>query len=495
MTIINVEKINEVHCRVTSEPGIEQELSTFFSFKVPNAHFMPSYKAKIWDGFKRLYSIKDKTLYLSLIHYLSIFAKNNNYTLRFLNTIDEPSSITLEETKSFMDNLKLYGRGEPIEIRNYQYDAVYQSLHDNRKLLLSATSSGKSLIIYSIMRYHLNYNRKIIIIVPTIGLVSQMYNDFIDYSSFNQWDVEENVQKLHNGLSKDFCKNVLITTYQSIVKWTKSQIDTLGDVVVVDEVHGADAKGLTSILEKMVSYKYRIGTTGTIKDSKAHKLQLEGLTGVVHSVVSTKELMDSGQVSQLKIKCIILKHDEEISKVLKKRKSYQDELSYIVDNIKRVHFIAKLASVCVGNTLVLFQFTRHGEAIRDSLLNRVKDGRKVFFINGKTDIELREEVRVMTGYEENAIIVASSQVMAVGINIPSIENIIFASPTKAKIRTLQSIGRGLRLNEGKKYCTLYDIADDLSVKKYQNYTMKHLLERLSIYSKEQFNFKLINIDF
>ena len=180
---------------------------------------------------------------------------------------------------------------------------------------------------------------------------------------------------------------------------------------------------------------------------------------------------------------------------LMEKKSYREELEYLVSCEQRNKFIRNLALASEGNTLVLFQqVEKHGKILHEMISSKVEEDRKVFFIYGGTDVEAREEARHITEQQNNAIIIASYGVFSTGINIPSIQNVIFASPTKSKIRNLQSIGRGLRLKDGKKHCNLYDIADDLHYKSWKNHTLGHLAERLKIYSEEKFNYKLIEVD-
>jgi superfamily II DNA or RNA helicase len=204
--------------------------------------------------------------------------------------------------------------------------------------------------------------------------------------------------------------------------------------------------------------------------------------------------MEKGSVANLKIKCLIMKYDETTRKIRNKN-TYQDEMDFIVTHDKRNKFIRNLAVNCEGNTLVLFQYVeKHGKPLYEMIKNKVHDKRKVFLIYGGTDVEVRERARSLTEKESDAIIVASYGVFSTGINIPSIENVIFASPSKSKIRNLQSIGRGLRLKEGKSHCNLFDIADDLHWKSWKNHTLRHLKERVQVYSEENFSFKMLEVD-
>lgn len=497
MSKITIEKINEVNIRLYSEHSIEQELSMFFTFDVPGAKFMPAYKQKLWDGKIRLYDLQRKTLYAGLYDYVCQFAERNEYTIEHLANehFKEPISrdaITQDAIQEYVDSLSPTTKGKRIAIRDYQLEAVTHALNYQRTLLVSPTASGKSFIIYCILRWLLDAGNKILIVVPTTSLVEQMHSDFADYSSEVSWSVDDHCQKLYAGFSKDFTRNVLITTWQSIYKQPRGWFEQF-DVVFGDEAHAFKARSLTLVMEKMTNVKYRIGTTGTLDNKQIHRLVLEGLFGSVHRVTTTKDLMDTKQLAALNIHCVVLVYDEQTRKA-RKQNLYQDEMDFLVTNEKRNKFIRNLAINCSGNTLVLFQYVeKHGKELYTMIKEKIHEDRKIFFVYGGTDTEQREYIRNVVEKEDNAIIVASYGTFSTGINIPSLENIIFASPTKSKIRNLQSIGRGLRLKNGKSECNLYDIADDLHWKTWKNHTLNHFVERVKTYSEEKFKYKITEV--
>lgn len=488
-----VEKLDEVYIRVFGDASVERELTDFFTYEYPGARYTPQYRARLWDGKVRLYDPIRKTLYLGLYEYLEKFCARNDYLLRTKEAVVADNVVTTEVVQEFAEWLKPCSRGEPIQIRDYQIEAVQTALNKERVLLLSPTASGKSFIIYTTMRWHINEGRKCILIVPTTSLVEQMYADFEDYSSENGFVVKNHCQKLYSGFPKEFTKDVLITTWQSIYLQPKAWFRQF-NVMFGDEAHNFKAKSLTGVMEKMDNIRYRIGTTGTLDNKKIHQLVLEGIFGPVHRVTTTKALMDSGRLSALNITCIILKYGEEIRKERNKN-TYQDEMDWLVSNEKRNKFIRNLAVNSKGNTLVLFQYVeKHGKVLYDLIKNKVHDGRHVFFVHGGTDVADRESIRHITEKETDAIIIASYGTFSTGINIPSIENVIFASPSKSKIRNLQSIGRGLRLKDGKTHCNLYDIADDLHWKSWKNHTLNHAAERYKTYVEEEFKLKMVEVD-
>jgi superfamily II DNA or RNA helicase len=367
-------------------------------------------------------------------------------------------------------------------------------MRNKRTLLLSPTSSGKSLIIYLLVRQLLKYKcKKGLIVVPTTSLVEQLYSDFADYSTANGWNVAENIHKIYQGKEKDSDMPLTISTWQSLYNLPKEHFEQY-DFIIGDEAHLFKAQSLTKIVSDCINAEYRFGLTGTLDGTKTHKLVLEGLFGPVMKVITTKELMDNKQIADFKIKCLVLKHEDEVCQLMMK-KSYQDELEYLILNENRNKFIKNLAVSLNGNTLILYQYVdKHGKILYDMIKNTEKIGnRKVFFVYGKTDTETREEVRRLTEEENDAIIVASYGTFSTGINIRNLHNVIFASPSKSRVRNLQSIGRGLRLGDNKTEAVLYDIADDLRYKTYMNFTLKHFVERTKIYDEEKFNYKLYKI--
>jgi len=247
-------------------------------------------------------------------------------------------------------------------------------------------------------------------------------------------------------------------------------------------------------MNKCTNTPYRIGTTGTLDGSKTHKLVLEGTFGRVHKVTTTKKLMEAEQLANLKIICCTLDYKDEEKKDMKK-KSYQEEIDWLVTNPDRNEVIKNLTIAQDGNTLVLYQFVeKHGKILHPLIEQAVDKDRKVWLVYGGTDTEEREFIRALTEKETNAIIIASYGTFSTGINIRNLHNIVFASPSKSRIRNLQSIGRGLRRGDKKVVCNLFDIGDDLSWKSHKNYTLNHLIERVKLYNEEGFNYKLVKIN-
>lgn len=490
MADIVIKSKNHVHCQIDSaDVGVLQELSDYFTFEQPGARFMPQYRAKLWDGKVRLFNLFTRELYTGLVPYVKLFAEQNQYKIDDQQVSPPTPYIDIAE---FIGNLNLQGHGKPIEVRDYQIDAVRHAVHNHRALLLSPTGSGKSLIIYSLIRYHLEQNRRILILVPTTSLVEQLYADFQDYSSANNWRASEHVHRIYAGADKAAEWPVTISTWQSLYKLPKKFFEQY-DVVIGDEAHLFKAQSLTGILNKMPHCAYRIGTTGTLDGMKTHKLVLEGIFGAVHRVTTTKTLIKNKQLADLDIQCLIMKYEEAVRKNVRSL-TYQEEMDWLVTHPGRNRFIRNLALAQQGNTLVLFQFVeKHGKALHEQIAAKAAAGRRVFFVYGGTETDQREEVRRITEQEKDAIIVASYGTFSTGINIRNLHNIIFASPSKSRIRNLQSIGRGLRTSDNKDRCRLYDMGDDLSYKSRKNFTLLHMMERIRIYNDEGFDYKLTEV--
>ena len=483
MSDLIISKKNEVFLRVKTEPHIKHELSDQFTFDVEGAKYMPQYRNRWWDGKIRLFNIQTGEIYIGLLDKLLRFCDDHGYKYKFEDNkyyghpIDLNQMISYEGVKDYMTKISVH------KPREYQIQAVYDALKCSRRLIVSPTGSGKSLMIYSVVRYYVEKGKDTLIIVPTTSLVEQMYKDFADYG----WDVGSYCHKIYGGKERETDNQVIITTWQSIYKLDRKYFERF-EVVVGDEAHLFKSKSLVSIMTKLADAKYRFGFTGTLDGSQTHKWILEGLFGPSYSTIKTKELIKDKHLSDLDVKIIRLQHKPRIFD------SYQEEIRYLCENPQRNKFIKNLALIQKGNTLVLFtRVETHGEPLFELINNSVKNNRKVFFVYGGVDTEDREEIRRITEMEENAIIVASYGTFSTGINIRNLHNVIFASPSKSRVRNLQSIGRVLRKSEKKLKATLFDIADDITFNKKRNYTLNHLVERLKIYREENFNYEIIKV--
>ena len=483
-----IDKPDEIYLKIEADADIRRELGEYFTFEVPGFKFMPQYRNRVWDGKIRLFSYATGKIYAGLYPYILNWCKENNVQVVDGTKIKD-TNVDDKKIDQFIKALKI----PKIEVRDYQKEAFVHAVKKNRCLLLSPTASGKSLIIYLIMIFNLlrlkeSKQNKILIIVPTTSLVEQLFKDFKDYG----YNSDRNVHRIYQGHEKETNKRVVITTWQSVYNLPKKWFNDFG-TVIGDEAHLFKAVSLTKIMTKLVKCKYRVGLTGTLDGTKTHKLVLEGLFGTVNKVVSTSELQENKQLADLKIFCLILKHDKTACHFLKD-KTYQEEMDYLVSNEKRNKYIRNLCLSLQGNSLCLFQYVeKHGEILKGLIEDKAQD-RKVFYVHGGVEADERENIRAITEKSDNAIIIASYGTFSTGINIRNLHNIVFASPSKSRIRNLQSIGRGLRLKDNNSSATLYDLSDDLSYNGKENYTLTHFRERINIYNEEDFNYEIHNVD-
>jgi superfamily II DNA or RNA helicase len=488
MSDVTIYKKNEVYIKLECEPHILYELSPYFTFSVESAKFMPQYRGRGWNGEIRLLSTATGEIYAGLLDKVIAKIKNHGYTYEFKDNkyYDLPfevnEEITEEGVKGYMKHICT------LNPYDYQVNAVYECLRYNRKTIVSATSSGKSYMIYALVRYYVTKKKRVLVVFPTTSLIHQMHKDWIEYG----WNAEKYCHMIYSGQEKNTELEVTLSTWQGIHKLDKSFFEGY-DCVIVDECHGCKSKSLIDIMKKSHNAKYRFGFTGTLsngsKDSQTHEWVISGLFGPSYKAVGTKELIDKGRASKLDIKCLVLKHNPQ------KFNTYEDEIQFIINNEQRNNFIKKLALDLKGNTLVLFaRVETHGLPLYESINSGSDSNRKIFFVHGGVDVQEREQVREITERENNAIIVASYGVFSTGISIKNLHNVIFASPSKSRIRNLQSIGRVLRKGNNKDKATLYDIADDATYNSRKNYTLNHFIERIKIYNEEEFNYDITTLD-
>ena len=477
--MLTVSKLDDVYLKVDCDPGTSQELSDYFTFTVPGARFMPQVQNKFWDGKIRLFNQMTKQMYFGLYPKIEEFCNQRGYELDIReDRAFFQNDFALKEVNDLTRSIKLPEKYIP---RDYQKKAIAHAIRNKRCLLLSPTASGKSLIIYMLSRH---YPANKLIIVPTTALVHQMASDFADYG------YEDKCHKITAGEDKDTLSEITITTWQSIYKMPKKWFQRFG-VVIGDEAHLFKAKSLTNIMTKLTQCPWRFGFTGTLDGTLTHKLVLEGLFGPVEKVTTTAELIKSEHLSKFKINIITLRYSDQTRSLLRRAK-YQDEIDFIVRNEARNRFIKNLCTSLDGNTLALFNFVdKHGKVLYDLLSAATK--RQVFYVHGGIKGEERDDIRQIVEKETNAIIVASYGTFSTGVNIRNLHNIVFCSPSKSRVRNLQSIGRGLRTASGKSEARLFDLVDDLRFKGWKNYSLEHFSERLKVYNEEEFPYKIYQV--
>jgi len=473
---MDITALDNVWIQIACDDSIARELSDYFSFEVPGAQFMKRRAAyKHWDSRIRLFKLRTRTIYRGLLPRVLEFAHARNYSITNRVPAAKPLYTDLDDAVS---NLNL-----PVDLRDYQQTSLRILLDNHRRIILSPTGSGKSLVIYLISQ--LLRDTKVLIVVPTIGLVAQMVKDFVSYG------LEERIHTIHAGCEKQDTARLFVSTWQSIYKMPPDYFNQF-ETVICDEVHLAKAKSLTSLLEKC-NAPYRFGFTGTLDELQCHRLMLEGLFGSVTQVTTTAKLVEKQQLSPLHVKMLVLEYPDGERKI-HRHDQYQDEVDFIVQHAARLEFVAQLAKHLKGNTLVLFNYVeKHGIPLHERI-QRVCKGKDVHYIAGSIDGDERETIRQwVTGENDNQVIVASFGTFSTGINIPNIRHLVFASPSKSKIRVLQSIGRAARLHELKDHATIWDIVDDLRIGKHVNHTFKHAQLRAQYYSTEKFPTQLQQI--
>lgn len=479
-----------------------------FSFFADGYKFAPSYINKYWDGKIRL--LKETNLMpLGLYEDVEKFCASQNHPYK-----RDPSivryNLPVEKFENFVTNLNIHTGGESIDPYEYQITAAHWALEMQRGILLSPTSSGKSLIQYMIIRLleKMVDGMSMIVIVPTVGLVAQMIGDFCDYSSEIDWNGEKMIHGIKGGVSKETDKHIIVSTYQSLAKVDKSFFEQF-DICMVDEVHTATAKSITRVVEACVNATYKIGLTGTLDEAKANEMTLKGLFGPVFEVITTRQLMDMNRVANLDIKMAMIVHPEEDRKLLrsaprgekdektgkkKRRKAtYQEEMAHIVASPKRNKFIMRLASKLEGNTIIMINEIEHGE----NLVKWLKEGlphKNIYLYTGAVNANDREEIRQAMEKQDGAIIVGSLGTISTGISIKRLHNLVFAHPSKSKIKVLQSVGRLLRKSKFGNNVTMYDLVDDFRIGAYSNYVYDHGMERYRFYCEQQFDVEMLDVE-
>lgn len=489
--MIKIVKLNELNSQVIANPDILAYLYESLGFYEKGYQFSRAFKAKAWDGKTRLMSpsgkfavgITDHVIKLSKMAYPDEEIFLQNY---------EKEEITREEFLKFVESLNIPESSTP---RDYQIESAYRSIKNNRLIILSPTSSGKSLIIYMLVRWYLHKEiKKGIILVPSANLVTQLSTDFIEYG----YDKDELDRKIHTiktvtrteknahlptSALKDSDKPLYISTWQSVAKQPTGWFKKF-DMVIVDEAQNVVSASLTKILTAMYTTKYRFGLTATIsnKDSQTTEFKIQGLLGKAYKATTTQEMMDSGFSSRAKIKCIVFKYPKNECKS-STRLSYDEESLYIESHRLRLKYLSALSLGLNGNTIMLFKHTEYGKTLFNFLQKHVGDNRNVYYIDKDIKGKDRNKIRKKIESEPNSIIVASYGTFSVGVSINNIENIVLSTGAKGRIRVLQSIGRGLRLGRSDKV-TIYDIVDDLRFGHRVNYLMRHFNHRTEHYLSE-----------
>lgn len=473
--MLRIVPLNAVYVRVDCDDAIARELSDYFSFEVPGARFMQAKTGRHWDGKIRLFKLRDHTIYRGLVPRIREFAAARDYPF-----VDDCQQCRIYDLPSCLAKIPL-----KYPLRDYQQDALRAALLNERNIILSPTGSGKSYIIYLLTQI---LRGKTLIVVPTIGLVAQMTKDFEDYGCPTA------IHTIQAGSTKQTDAPLTVSTWQSIYQLPPEYFEQFA-CVIVDEVHTAKAKSLSGLLEKCIQTRLRFGFTGTLDQTECHRLVLEGLFGDVVRVATTADLQKQQHLAKLKVTMCILDYPESLRRSLR-RAQYTDEIDALVAEPARSEFIAHLVSKLGGNTLVLFQLVqKQGLGLFKRVVELCKtNGKQVHYIAGSVDAAAREQVRQAVIAGGQHVVVASYGTCQAGINIPNLDNLVLAHPSKSAIRVLQSIGRVLRMADGKSTALLIDIVDDLRAGAHINHVFRHAEQRTQYYSTEKFPVTLKQID-
>lgn len=508
MKDIKIVKLNESFMKVyCQEKYMEMDISDRFSFEVENAKFDPLVKKGRWDGIKRLYNRNTKQLYIGLLPELLRLAKKSKFSVD-IDPALFPSSqekLSCDDINGLVKELfKPHDEGVPLELYDYQVNAVQYMVNMGRTSCLSATSSGKSLILYTAIRIYQLLDemdqKTIFLIVPNVSLAEQIYSDFDNYSTYqgSNWNVSDHCQKITADYTKFINKQVVITTWQSMNTMPPHLIQDAG-AIFCDEVHGAKAKVLSKIMETATNCAIRHGVTGTFDDVEVNELTIQGLFGPVKRFSTSREIIDAGRATELEVNVTILNHPEIVrkdmydkKKGLASKKRYQCEVSFINQLQYRRDFIINAVKRVNGNTLILFD--RVEDYGIELYRQAIADGRNAFLVIGETDPGEREDIRLSMEQYDNAEIYASVGCMSTGSSIKNLHNAFIVSSTKSKIRTLQTLGRLMRKHKSKKKASIFDIVDNMVYKGEANYMMDHIQKRIKQYVNEKFIIKFMEID-
>lgn len=491
---IKIIKKNESTLYIEATNRIYGELSNYFSAYVDNYKWMPKFKSGQWNGKVMAFDTRSYTLPIGLLYKLHEFCAKGNYGYEQNFTIGQ--IVSTKELQDFVSSLNI-----PFEVRDYQFQAAYDAITKQHLNISSSTSSGKSLLMYIIVRWLMEQGKRILIVVPSTQLVEQLFSDFYSYGWNN---VEDKVCMIYSGKERLVHRPVQISTWQSV--YTEKDIDLIQSyhAVIIDECHNVSnsAKSLNMIAKNAVNACYRIGLSGSFPaENTADWLTAVGATGQIVVYSTYKTLQEQGHIADFTIVPLILSYPTELrikayeigtKEPLSETEKYNVESDFVYGLECRNNFISKLCSNLKGNTLVLFKKKElHGIPLFNKLKSELKE-RTVLYIDGDIPVSEREIIRQTMEKKDDVVLVASLGTLSTGISIKNLHQLVFAAGTKSRVKTIQSIGRVLRLNHNKDSVRIFDIVDDLRIKDrvkkifFKNYSYKHYEERMKIYRDNNF---------
>ena len=493
---------NQLYYKIHADSRLLNKIKNYFSMRAPGFIFNPLYKNGLWNGFVCL--IKTDLLPAGLLNDLEKYATDNNLKL-FINKNTNELEISDSYLEEIIFSTKLSDINKktkevfPITLRDYQKEAVKLCVDNKHQLIVSNTSTGKTLMMYMVVRIlqqAVIFDKKILMIVPSISLVDQMYNDFINYSKLNNWDVEKYCTRMHSKIKPDYNKQILITTWQSLMEKPDSFFKEY-EVVFLDEAHKIsksntkESKQIEREINLCVNAKYLLGFTGTLPDELLYKKKIEGFFGNINTVTTYNDAIESGYICNLHVNALQLNY---VTGFEGKLRDYKHEKSYIMSSDYRNKFIMNLLLKAKGNQLLLFtEIKKHAKVIFDLISkdDRFKDY-KIILLDSSSSSTIREETKKILETNNNVIIFGTYALLGTGWSVNNIWNVIFVAPLKSKIAILQSIGRGLRLLPGEdKVCKIWDIVDRFE---YKNILYKHFEQRCKYYKENNFTYKIYNFE-
>lgn len=487
-----------------------------FSFYVPGFRFMPAYERGAWDGKIHLVDLRSKTFPTGLLNQIESYLTDSNIEYTKEGFPESVSRETVEELEEFIKSHHYYSKGKEIFPREDQTEAIIRAIREKRCINICPTSFGKSLCIFIQALFHIEkLGSKVIIVVPSVNLVRQFKNDIIDYCTGPEGVRLPVTQEIYSGHSKtiEHDTDIVITTWQSIFKLDPSWINQFG-CLILDEAHKGSANCIRKVFQDATEVAYRTGWTGSLKESSLVGLQAESLIGPIKVITDTATLMDKGIVADLSIECVRFQYDpdvvEDLSSYLEGKKSvtgsgknvYNDEVKFLESSYSRNKTIIDMAGSIKKTGLLLYTHVAHGKTLYEYARHYYPE-RNVYRIDGSCVIRndekfnTYEELKSIIEKEEDAILICSFGVFSTGVSIKNIHYIFFTVPVKSYVRTIQSIGRGLRISDTKRKIILFDLIDDLCKKAKsrvkENYAYKHFKERFAMYNEQKFKYNMSTI--
>ena len=491
---IDVTKINESYSYITSDQRTLDRLFEYLKVERPGAQFEPLVKA----GFKSPYDY---------------FAVRQDGKLQVMNghlDLLEQFGVTREVktsdyTEEILDEfLQAVKQKLPFEPYDYQIRAFKESILGVKQINRMCTGSGKSMTIALIAEFFRQQGKKGLLLVPNINLLTQFKNDIKDY---NLLDLHVDTHTIGGGnTDKHFNNSLTISTWQSMMTF-KTRLDEI-DYVITDEAHRFASEETGDIVKRTVNCRYKWGFTGTLPEDPSMKMTLFGLFGLPKTYITSRELINRGLATPIRINSIIFNYPERDKRIFRESGNFAQQLKFIKDHQSRNNTIVDLTCKIrgSGNSLVLFQHTEHGKSLFISLMGKLFPGVNVqnkditgkhsfdfqqqygvYFLNGEDDAKTRERTRKILEEHSDAVLVSNFQILSTGVNIKKLHNLVLASPLKSYTTVTQSIGRGMRLHESKSVFTVFDIVDDFGFRKPGGIFYKQYEHRkVTSYNPEEF---------